>query len=92
LHNYFGDGYGCETTAGRLALKTMLDWNNIKLEPTYTAKTFAAVLDYLKENLPTKDPVLYWHTYNSADLSERARCVDYRDLPGEFHRFFIKVD
>ena len=60
----------------------------IKLEPTYTAKACACLLDFIKEPSRAKDAVLYWHTYNSADLSKDAATVDFRELPPVFHRFF----
>jgi len=41
----------------------------IALDPTYTAKTFAAVLDHWKKSPEGGGPLLYWHTLNSADLS-----------------------
>jgi 1-aminocyclopropane-1-carboxylate deaminase/D-cysteine desulfhydrase-like pyridoxal-dependent ACC family enzyme len=88
LHNYFGEGYGCETEKGMAAIEAMKDSNNIQLESTYTGKTFAAVLDLLKDTSLKNEPILYWNTYNSADLSERSKDIDYRALPEELHKYF----
>jgi 1-aminocyclopropane-1-carboxylate deaminase/D-cysteine desulfhydrase-like pyridoxal-dependent ACC family enzyme len=88
LDEYFGDGYGCPTTACCVAIDMMKQKENLNLEPTYTGKTFAAVLDMTRRNRRRSDVVLYWHTYNSVDLSKEAASVDYRGLPGAFHRFF----
>ena len=88
LDDYFGDGYGCPTAACCEAIDIMKAKEKLDLEPTYTGKTFAAVLDLVRRNRRRSDVVLYWHTYNSVDLSREAASVDYHDLPGEFHRFF----
>lgn len=88
IDEYFGDGYGHPTKEGLNALRLMKKNAAIKLDPTYTAKTFAAVLDFARNFAGPKDRVLYWHTYNSVDLSTEAAQVDYHDLPGKLHCFF----
>ena len=88
LHNYFGECYGCVTEEGMAAIDAMKDSNNIQLEPTYTGKTFAAVLDLAKDTSLNSEPILYWNTYNSADLSDLSKDIDYRVLPEELHKYF----
>jgi D-cysteine desulfhydrase len=88
VHDYFGGEYGLPTPEGLEALRIFREKEGVKLEPTYTAKTCAFLLDFVKDPAHAKDTVLYWHTYNSADLSGEAASVDYRELPHEFHRFF----
>lgn len=88
LDDYFGDGYGYPTRAGMEALERFREHENIKLEPTYTAKTCAALLDFIGDSSHANDRILYWHTYNSVDLSAEAATVDYRDLPASLHGFF----
>ena len=88
IHDYFGGAYGLPTKEGLEAMRLFREKDGIKLEPTYTAKACACLLDLIKEPSRAKDPVLYWHTYNSVDLSREAVTVDYHDLPPEFHRFF----
>ncbi len=88
IHDYFGGEYGLPTEKGMEALRLFREREGISLEPTYTAKTCAFLLDFIREPSRAKDAVLYWHTYNSADLSADAAAVDYRDLPRQFHRFF----
>ena len=63
---YFGAGYGHPLEAGSEATELFAQ-AGITLEPTYTAKTAAAVLRQCAQQ-PDKT-VLYWHTYNSADMS-----------------------
>jgi 1-aminocyclopropane-1-carboxylate deaminase/D-cysteine desulfhydrase-like pyridoxal-dependent ACC family enzyme len=88
IGNYLGDGYGYPTAACRDAMGFLKEREGIQLDPTYTAKTFAAVRDFVASSSRKDEPVLYWHTYNSVDLSAEAASVDYRELPSKFHRFF----
>jgi len=61
---YLGDGYGTPSAAGVAALARAARLG-LTLDSTYTAKTFAAVLDLPEET----SPVLYWHTLSSAPLA-----------------------
>jgi D-cysteine desulfhydrase len=87
LDEYFGDGYGLPTEAGQRASQMVKDNTDIKLDPTYTAKTVAAALDYCQAQQEKSEPILYWHTYNSVDLSKPADSVDYRELPKPLQKF-----
>jgi 1-aminocyclopropane-1-carboxylate deaminase/D-cysteine desulfhydrase-like pyridoxal-dependent ACC family enzyme len=88
VHDYFGGEYGLPTAEGMEALRLFREKEGIKLEPTYTAKTCAYLLDFIKEHSRADDAILYWHTYNSADLSQDAGLVDCRELPQCFQNFF----
>ena len=88
LHQYMGDGYGHPTEQGREACQRVKENENITLDPVYTSKTFAAVLEYCSQPANTNQNILYWHTYNSIDLSQQADSVDYLELPQPLHRFF----
>ncbi|MFX1491392.1 MAG: 1-aminocyclopropane-1-carboxylate deaminase/D-cysteine desulfhydrase [Promethearchaeota archaeon] len=85
-NEFLGRGYGYPTKAGNEALEMALEFEQLHLDPTYTAKTFAGVIDYLRKG--KQGPILYWHTLNSVDLSDVASQVDYHDLPSPFHQFF----
>jgi 1-aminocyclopropane-1-carboxylate deaminase/D-cysteine desulfhydrase-like pyridoxal-dependent ACC family enzyme len=87
LNDFFGKGYGMPTGAGSNAYHLMREKEGILLDPTYTAKTFAAVLDYCRSQRHDRSPVLYWHTYNSVDLSAQAKEIDYRNLPRPLQAF-----
>ena len=87
LHDYFGDGYGCPTAAGNEMMRLAEDKEGLKLDPTYTAKTMAAVLDYCRNRQASDGSVLYWHTYNSVNLSARANSVDDGELPPPLREF-----
>ena len=78
---YLGDGYGVPTTAADNVTRLLKQSEGITLDATYTSKAFAAVYDYCQFQGKTPGPVLYWHTYNSVDLSDQARWADYRKLP-----------
>ena len=67
LKNYLGKGYGIPTREGLDAISLLEEIENIKLEPVYTGKTFAALLDFVKRE--GNGPVLFWNTYNSIDFS-----------------------
>jgi len=87
LDDFYGGEYGLETEAslGAVALAGRFD---VSLETTYTGKAFAATLDLLTGD--PGGPVLFWNTYNSNDLSKEAGEVDHKDLPPEFHRFYLE--
>jgi len=87
VHDYIGDGYGFPTPEGNRAYHIAKDNENVLLDPTYTAKTFAAVLDYIQGPGKNAGPIVYWNTYNSIDLSDQAASVDYRKLPRSLQRF-----
>ncbi len=58
--NYLGAGYG-EPTPAALEAMTTGAANGLTLETTYSARSFAAFLDLLKED---GQPVLFWQTYS----------------------------
>jgi D-cysteine desulfhydrase len=81
-----GPGYGEPSSEGVEATKLAKKYEKLTLEPTYTAKTLAGVISYIRRG--GKGPILYWHTFNSVDLSPIADKIDYRSLPSPFHKFF----
>jgi 1-aminocyclopropane-1-carboxylate deaminase/D-cysteine desulfhydrase-like pyridoxal-dependent ACC family enzyme len=88
IDDYVGQGYGCATRECRAALDLVREKENITLDPTYTAKAFAALLDYIEKPPFKNAPILYWHTYNSADLTARLQTADCRMLPPELRRIY----
>jgi len=88
LEGYCGDGYGFPSTAGNRALEIFREREGIALDPVYTGKTCAALLDFIEEPRHADDTILYWHTYNSIDHSGEVHELDYHELPTEFHQFF----
>jgi D-cysteine desulfhydrase len=83
----YGSGYGHLTSTGQEAMALMGERETIYLDPTYTAKTFAATIEHFRSG-KVQGPALFWNTLNSVDLSSIERKVDYKSLPKSFHNFF----
>ncbi len=83
-HAYFGAGYGVPTRRGQQA-QALLEAGGVHLDPTYTAKTCAALLDELRRpHLRPDGPVLFWQTLSSVDiapLAAQARLPEALPLP-----------
>jgi len=91
MHNFFGKGYGFSTPDGLEAMELIRRTENIELEVTYTAKTFAAVVNFIRQYLSDNVPILYWHTYNGVDFTSQIKVNhDYTKLPRSFHWCFEK--
>jgi len=88
INDYFGEGYGCTTRECRDALALMKEQEDIALDPTYTAKTFAALLDFIRTPGHEKEPILFWHTYSSVDMTKKLQSIDYRGLPRALRRIY----
>jgi len=90
IHDFYGGEYGRATPEGKDARDLFWKTEKMTLELTYTGKTVAAMLHYIKKHPElNNDPTLYWHTYNGVDLSKIIiEDHDYTRLPHPFHRFF----
>jgi D-cysteine desulfhydrase len=66
LHGYMGGGYGVTTQAAEEAVALFREREDIGLEFTYTGKAAAAFIDRARA---TREPLLFWNTYSSADIS-----------------------
>ena len=84
IRDQLGDGYGASTPAARDALATAAE-SDLQLDPTYSAKCLAAVLERARRGeLPSK-PVLFWNTYNGVDVgAEAPQPLDPGALPRRF--------
>jgi len=74
---FLGAGYGHRTPEGDEATR-LAESAGILLDPTYTAKAFAASLAYLVRAPSAKRIILYWHTLgnysgNSGNFGDHAR-------------------
>ena len=85
-HEFFADGYGRSNTETDAAIAVASKQMGLKLESTYTGKAMAALL---RDRPQCKnESVLFWNTYNSADLPVAPDSKDYLDsLPDEFERY-----
>lgn len=61
--SHFGDGYGIPTEASEEATRLFAHREGILLDPVYTSKVGAALIDYCRNGLFGRtDNVLFWHT------------------------------
>ena len=89
VEGYLGDGYGFPTEKGMTASEKLKACSAcIALEPTYTAKTCAAFLDYAADPSHAGEPLLFWNTFNSRDFSAEIEALNYRNLPSYYHPLF----
>jgi D-cysteine desulfhydrase len=72
---FLGVGYGHATLSGDEATRDAWEGAGLVLDPTYTAKTFAAALWQVRAR---REPVvLYWHTLSSAPLRPLMTGAEY---------------
>jgi D-cysteine desulfhydrase len=92
IHDFFGGEYGRITPEGKEALELMQRTEGIKLELTYTAKTLAGLLDFIKRHPELNNaPLLFWNTYNGVDLTQTIiENHDYTKLPKSLQWCFDK--
>lgn len=62
---WLGAGYGHRTPAAEHARDLARSRERLELDPVYTAKAVAALLDLRERNAFGAGPVLYWHTYGA---------------------------
>jgi 1-aminocyclopropane-1-carboxylate deaminase/D-cysteine desulfhydrase-like pyridoxal-dependent ACC family enzyme len=68
---FLGAGYGHSTPEGDEATAVAQDSAGLTLDPTYTAKAFAAALSYVRGRRAPR--ILYWHTLSSAPMEPLLR-------------------
>ena len=60
---YIGDGYGIPTEGSTEATSLLARTEGVLLDPVYTAKTAAGMLDWARKNkVPQGDRLVLWHT------------------------------
>jgi 1-aminocyclopropane-1-carboxylate deaminase/D-cysteine desulfhydrase-like pyridoxal-dependent ACC family enzyme len=68
---YVGDGYGIPSEASREASALLAGTEGILLDPVYTSKSAAGLIDYCRSGrLPASANVLFWHTGGLVALFE----------------------
>ena len=88
IDNFAGGRYARFTEEGLEAVAKARTHDGVKLEGTYTGKTLAGALDFIKRHGLDKRPALFVNTYNSADLYPPVADIDYHLLPPALHRYF----
>jgi D-cysteine desulfhydrase len=89
-HDFYGEAYALYTEEALCAVRRARETEGIKLEGTYTGKTFAALLADLESGALRDKTVLFWHTYDGHDFSEIIAGLDYHRLPKTLYRYFEK--
>jgi D-cysteine desulfhydrase family pyridoxal phosphate-dependent enzyme len=60
---YVGGGYGVPSPEGNEAIELLARTEGVVLDPVYTAKAMAALIDWIRKGkLSERDNVLFWHT------------------------------
>lgn len=87
---FFGGQYGMPTEEGKEAIELVKKSDNITLEHTYTGKTMAGLIAFIRENKNSLQgkTILYWNTLNSVKHEDELKNVDYHCLPKKLHKFF----
>jgi 1-aminocyclopropane-1-carboxylate deaminase/D-cysteine desulfhydrase-like pyridoxal-dependent ACC family enzyme len=63
LDGYIGDGYGIPSREGDAATELIARTEGILLDPVYTAKAMAALIDWIgRGKIGADENVLFWHT------------------------------
>jgi 1-aminocyclopropane-1-carboxylate deaminase/D-cysteine desulfhydrase-like pyridoxal-dependent ACC family enzyme len=71
--NYIGDGYGIATPECVEAIHLLAQTEGILLDPVYTAKAMAALIDHVRRGvLDSESSVLFLHTGGVPALFARA--------------------
>jgi 1-aminocyclopropane-1-carboxylate deaminase/D-cysteine desulfhydrase-like pyridoxal-dependent ACC family enzyme len=61
--DFVGEGYGIPTRASRAAIDLFARTEGIVLDPVYTAKAAACLIEHVRsEQFHTDDVVIFWHT------------------------------
>jgi D-cysteine desulfhydrase len=87
--DWLGPGYGAVTPEAVDAQRRLAATEGLTVETTYGAKALAGALA-LGHEAPWRDrPLLFWHTYSSADpAAGLARVPDWQELPRAVHHVF----
>jgi D-cysteine desulfhydrase family pyridoxal phosphate-dependent enzyme len=63
LDDYVGAGYGVPSAQGDEAIELLARTEGVILDPVYTAKAMAALIDWIRKGkLTENDNVMFWHT------------------------------
>jgi D-cysteine desulfhydrase len=88
LHEFFGGEYGRPTPECKQAIQTLRETENLTLDPTYTGKSFAGMLAFVRQHDLRGQPVLYWQTLNTVPLKDLVPAAVPDDLPAPLRAYF----
>ena len=85
---FFAGGYAHTDAATDNAVRFAKDMLGIGLETTYTGKTMAAMLSDMKAGISSRESILFWNTFSSAQPADDSRVDDIEGrLPAEFRAY-----
>ncbi len=88
LDDYYGGQYGRPTREGKEAIRLLRETEDLPLDPTYTGKSFAGLIGYVRRLADKNVPILYWQTLNTVDLSPHIPATVPADLPEPLRHYF----
>jgi 1-aminocyclopropane-1-carboxylate deaminase/D-cysteine desulfhydrase-like pyridoxal-dependent ACC family enzyme len=72
MDDYIGPGHALPTAAGLSAMRFVAEQEGVLLDPVYTGKTFAALVDSIERGVVRRsDRALFWHTGGAPTLFTR---------------------
>jgi D-cysteine desulfhydrase len=86
-YRFLGEGYAYFTREGVEAIDFLRQREGLRLDGSYSGKTFAALMADARAGQLGTAPVLFWDTYNSRPLPELPS-DGYAVLPPAFQRYF----
>ena len=87
--DFFGGEYALYTEASVEAVRRARE-GGVRLEGTYTGKTFAALVHDAAAGTLRGKRVLFWNTHNSRDTAALGADADWHELPADLHRYFVE--
>ena len=89
LDEFFGQGYAHFTRQGMEAVSMAKEFEGVKLDGTYTGKTLAGLIAFVRNQELKEKTLLFVNTYNSRDLAPLLGAnPDYKRLAPELHPYF----
>ncbi len=88
IDNFFGGQYGRPTPECKAAVNIAKKTGELMLDPTYTGKSFAAMIDFIRRKNITDEPILFWHTLNQVDLRPHYEGISPDELSEPLRRYF----
>jgi len=88
LHAFYGGQYARPTSEGKAAIELLARTEKMPLDPTYTGKTFAGMLHFIREQGIEDEPVLFWQTLNGTSLDEHLPAEVPHNLPKALRAYF----
>ncbi len=85
---FYSGTYAQSTDLSKQAVALAMKKQGIPLENTYSAQALGALVDDVRNKKVEGQSLLYWNTFNSADLSIFVADQDYMDLPKDLHGYF----